>query len=359
MIPLALPAHAEPGDAYVARLSRNACQDAVTLSLVEEADGSAAYAGRRGLVTIEGADCDALEGDIVLVTPSKGRVERLVRPGSQHNTLLVTERCDQLCVMCSQPPKKTHDDRFALFEQACLLARHDAVIGITGGEPLLYKDDVFGLIERVLTARPGMSFHVLTNGQHFERTDVERLTHPVYRRVQWGIPLYAPTASAHDAIVGKCGAFARLEDSLATLACAGASIELRTVVLTTNASELPLLAIRVARRLPFIATWSIMQLENIGFAKNRWNSLRFDHALDFAPIASALDTAAIHGITAQLFNFPRCTVPVGYRDYAVASISDWKQRFATVCTGCRERSACSGFFEWHPTDEMEARATPL
>lgn len=359
MIPLSLPAHAEQGAAYVARLSREPNGDAVTLSLVEEAGGSAAYAGPRGLVTIDGANCDALEGDIVLVTPSKGCVERLIRPGSPHNTLLVTERCDQLCVMCSQPPKKTHDDRFALFEQACLLARHDAVIGITGGEPLLYKDDLFALIEHVLAARPEMSFHVLTNGQHFERVHVERLANPLYRRVQWGIPLYAPTASAHDAIVGKAGAFECLEDSLTTLACAGASIELRTVVLTTNAVDLPVLAERIARRLPFIATWSIMQLENIGFAKNRWNSLRFDHALDFGPIANALDIAAFHGVPARLFNFPRCTVPSAYRSYAVASISDWKQRFATACAGCGERSSCSGFFEWHPVVEMEASATPL
>ncbi|MBL7373277.1 His-Xaa-Ser system radical SAM maturase HxsC, partial [Escherichia coli] len=83
-----------------------------------------------------------------------------------------TERCDQLCVMCSQPPKKTHVDRFALFEQACLLAEPDSVIGISGGEPTLYKAELLGMIERVLTARPDLAFHVLTNGQHFQSEDI-------------------------------------------------------------------------------------------------------------------------------------------------------------------------------------------
>jgi His-Xaa-Ser system radical SAM maturase HxsC len=359
MIALSLPAYAENSEPFVARLTRDAATSDADLSLVDEAQGTTAYAGTRGLVTIEHADRDDLDGDVVLVTPLQGRVERLIRKRSRHNTLLVTERCDQLCVMCSQPPKKTHDDRFELLERACLLAEPDAVIGITGGEPLLYKKQLFGLIERVLAARPRMSFHVLTNGQHFEPSDAERLAHSDFRRVQWGIPLYSPAAAEHDLIVGKQGAFEQLEDSLATLASSGASIELRTVLLTTNVGRLPALARHIAQRLPFIATWSIMQLENIGFARNRWGELRFDHALGFTSIAGALDIAAMRGISTQLYNFPRCTVPAAYRDYAVASISDWKQRFGTACGGCREKSHCSGFFEWHPIEEIEARATPL
>jgi His-Xaa-Ser system radical SAM maturase HxsC len=359
MIRLTLPVTAEPGDAFVARLSRHPDPAQSSLHLIQDNAGYAVYSGLRGLVAVEGAAPDALEGDVVLVTPAKGRMERLIRPRSRHNTLLVTERCDQLCVMCSQPPKKSHEDRFALLEQACLLAPPDAVIGITGGEPTLYKEQLFGLIERVLAARPEMAFHVLTNGQHFQPTDAERLSGSLYRRVQWGIPLYSAIASEHDAIVGKLGAFERLEDSFATLACAGASIELRTVVLSANAPHLDFLARHVVVRLPFVATWSIMQLENIGFAKRRWGDLHFDHAADFAPIARALDIAAPRGIDVQLFNFARCTVPPEYRSYAVASISDWKQRFAEACGCCRERSSCSGFFEWHPIEEIEARVNPL
>ena len=106
MIALSLPAHAEHGKPFVVRLTRDAGSSEVDLSLVEEDSGTIAYAGPRGLVTIEGLNGDDLDGDVVLVTPSQGRVERLIRKNSRHNTLLVTERCDQLCVMCSQPPKK-------------------------------------------------------------------------------------------------------------------------------------------------------------------------------------------------------------------------------------------------------------
>lgn len=360
MIPLLLSAEAEADTAFVARLRLT--QDAAhpaDARLVEADNLGATFASRDGLFAIDGATAADLDGDVVLVRPQAGRVERLLRSRSLHNTLLVTERCDQLCVMCSQPPKKTHDDRFDLLEEACLLAATGALIGISGGEPTLYKDRLLAMVERVLEERPDLSFHILTNAQHFEAEDVARLRSPLYRRVSWGIPLYAADPALHDEIVGKRGAFVRLEEGFAHLIMAGARVELRTVLVTPNHQVLPALAHYIAARLQFVEAWSIMQLENIGFAKGRWSNLYVDHRHDFVPIGAALTHATLHGVAAQLFNFPRCTVPGNYRKYAIASISDWKRKFATACAGCREQSRCSGFFEWHPGDHAELCAEPL
>lgn len=361
MIPLVLPAVAEAETPFVTRLraAPDGVQDPAASYLHGEDGEGACFAGERGLIAIDGAGGAELDGDIVLVSPASGRVERLLRSGSDHNTLLVTERCDQLCVMCSQPPKKTHVDRFDHLEEACLLAEPGAFIGITGGEPTLYKEQLCAMLERVLGARADLGFHVLTNAQHFDLDDVGRLRDPVYRRVTWGIPLYAPDAGLHDRIVGKPGAFARLEGSLAALMTAGARVELRTVVLTSNLALLPALARFVTAKLRFIEAWSIMQLENIGFARNRWGDLYVDHRTGFADIAAALDISAMHGIEARLFNFPRCTVPAEYRGLAAASISDWKRKFVAACAACREQTSCSGFFEWHPDEDARASARPL
>jgi His-Xaa-Ser system radical SAM maturase HxsC len=339
VIELTLPALAEAEHPFIARLRtrRNAMTGPDDAILCDEDDTGATFAGAHGLLAIDGLSAQALDGDVVLVQPDGGRIERLLRAGSPHNTLLVTERCDQLCVMCSQPPKKTHVDRFALFEQACLLAEPDSVIGISGGEPTLYKAELLGMIERVLTARPDLAFHVLTNGQHFQSEDIARLRAPLFRRILWGIPLYAHDAALHDHIVGKQGAFTRLEESLAHLLLSGARVELRTVLVRDNFEVLPELARYLATRLRFIHAWSIMQLEHVGFARNRWRELYVEHAQDFRPIAAALDHAKLHGVPAHLFNFPRCTVPAPYRYLAAASISDWKRKYVEACDGCRER----------------------
>jgi His-Xaa-Ser system radical SAM maturase HxsC len=355
MIELALPALTDAEHPFVARLrtARGEPLGSHDAILCDEDDTGATFVGREGLIAIDGLSANALDGDVVLVEPGGKRIERLLRAGSPHNTLLATERCDQLCVMCSQPPKKTHVDRFELLEQACLLAEPGLVIGISGGEPTLYKEQLLGLIERVLADRPDLAFHVLTNGQYFDARDVERLRQPLFRKVLWGIPLYARDPTLHDAIVGKQGAFARLEDSFAHLLMSGARVELRTVLVASNLETLPSLSRHIATRLRFIHAWSIMQLEHVGFARNRWSQLYVDHSCHFDPIARALDHAKLHGVPARLFNFPRCTVPEPYRHLAAVSISDWKRKYVDACRTCRERDDCTGFFEWHPDSAIE------
>jgi len=360
MIPLRLSAVADAEQPYVAKLRtppNSGLNPHDTLYLDGDEFG-ASFAGPHGLVTLEGVPPDELDGDVVVVDPATGRAERLLRAASAHNTLLVTERCDQLCVMCSQPPKKTHHDRFAQFELACLLAERGQVIGISGGEPTLYKEELLGMIERVLEARDDLAFHVLTNAQHFTDADITRLRDPRFQRVTWGVPLYAADAPLHDHIVGKDGAFRQLEDGFVRLMLSGARVELRTVLLADNVDALQDLARYVAARLRFIAAWSIMQLEHIGFARNRWRHLYVDHANRFAPIAAALDIAQLHGLPVRLFNFPRCTVPENYRHLAAASISDWKRKYAPACADCREQRDCTGFFAWHP-DEALNEVQPL
>lgn len=362
MIPLRLKVQAEGEEPYVVlvgdpKADSGRCDDSGIV--IDEDDVGVALVSRHGLASIDGIRQVDLAGDVLLIDPRAGSAERLIRATSHHNTLLVTERCDQLCQMCSQPPKKTHHDRFALLERACLLAPQDIVIGITGGEPTLYKQDLLAMLERVLEQRPDLAFHVLSNGQHFVAEDVPRLRNPIYQCVQWGIPIYAASTALHDEIVGKAGAFEQLQENLAHLAKAGARIELRTVLLTTNALQIEELATYVVRRLPFVERWAIMQLENIGFARRRWDSLLFDHADHFAPIAGAVSRAALHDLNVQLYNFPLCTVPPSYRRYAVASISDWKQKFAPACAACNVRQSCSGFFEWHPDCDADRWARPI
>ena len=203
------------------------------------------------------------------------------------NTLLITEQCDQLCVMCSQPPKKHHVDFFDQFAIAAKLAPSGAYIGISGGEPLLHKERLFEFLVSTAAARPDLRFHILTNAQHFEADDLKRLDEIGLERVLWGIPLYACDEELHDGIVGKPGAFHRLERNLAFLTRAGASVELRTVVMQQNWNALPALAGYIATRLPIVSVWALMQLERIGYGRMNWRKTFKDTSTDFSALTSA------------------------------------------------------------------------
>ena len=144
-----------------------------------------------------------LDGDVFLLIPERKEAQRLIRRKSNHNTILFTEQCDQLCVMCSQPPRAINDRwLISCYEKAIGLADQGATIGISGGEPTIYKAELFSLLENISIKRPDLSFHILTNAQHFTLEDRERLQSiHKYLRVLWGIPIYSSRAKEHDEIV--------------------------------------------------------------------------------------------------------------------------------------------------------------
>ncbi|MDX8539445.1 His-Xaa-Ser system radical SAM maturase HxsC [Mesorhizobium abyssinicae] len=357
MIPLRIKVEANADRPFVVRMrsfeagawqQRAEQLNPFDVTLERVSSEGADYVGEGGSIRVLGIDPSKIDGDVLLVNPRRGTADRLIRSSSQHNTFLVTERCDQVCLMCSQPPKQHHVDLFPYFEAAALLAPEGATIGISGGEPTLFKAQLFGFLEKVLEARPDLSFHVLTNGQHFDQDDWGPMNRIDQGRVLWGIPLYSSDPAVHDEIVGKTGAHTQLMENLALLCRLGASIELRTVLMRPNAYGLPQLARFIATALPFIRIWALMQMENIGFGRMNWKILFYDSSDGFDVVGQSIDFVRTRGINARLYNFPLCTVPEPYHHLAPATISDWKRAYREECYGCALKPQCGGFFEWHP-----------
>src|SRR5690606_3427600 len=126
MIPLRLKAEIPPiVEPAVIRLRDTDGEDFLAdreARLIARNAGARDYEFQGFSLRIEAPDSEILDGDVVLAFPGRNVVHRLIRARSPHNTFLITEQCDQLCVMCSQPPKRHHTDLFAAFEQAALLA---------------------------------------------------------------------------------------------------------------------------------------------------------------------------------------------------------------------------------------------
>ena len=152
MIPLMVPARSDAHGRFVTRLVEGDAQGPGDSHLIETIGSWSLFAGSHGLLSI--ATEQPLIGDVVCIDPVQGTAERLIRATSPHNTLLVTEQCDQLCVMCSHPPKKQHNDRFEEYREAMLLAPEGAVIGLSGGEPTLHKAALFAFLAEARTTRP-------------------------------------------------------------------------------------------------------------------------------------------------------------------------------------------------------------
>lgn len=323
-------------------------------------DASAAWFELAGQTfEIRTRDARGILGDVVLVNPARATAERLFRSKSLHNTLLITERCDQICVMCSQPPKDYELDMFDSYQAAVLYAPRDAVIGISGGEPLLYKDRVFELIAKAHTARPDLAFHILTNAQHLQDSDLDRLSTLPLHQIRFAVPLYASVPDVHDQIVGKPGAWQQALEGIAVLMEAGSDVEIRTVLMQPNAQDLPKLAQFLAWTLPDIGHWAVMQMEYIGYARKNWDALFYDHSCDLGPLRAASIIAAQHGLALELYNMPLCTLDDTLRPLAPRSISDWKQKYFDDCADCCLKTECSGFFAWASPAQGFASFAPI
>lgn len=311
-------------------------------------DNSLKITDDRGNFEVLLKDDKDLEGDICLVFPEQKSIQRLIRYNSTSNTILLTERCDQACVMCSQPPKNKVYDHFELYKEALLLAPNSMIIGISGGEPTLHKADLIPFLIDILKSRPDLKFHILSNAQHFTNEDIPSLK-ALNENVLWGVPLYSHIADIHDEIVGKEGAFSQLLNGLNILFQAGSQVELRTIVLKQNYDNFSQISGFISKHIS-CETWAIMQLEDIGYAKMNWDHIFVDTSLKFSVLSNALSIASKNRVNVRLYNFPKCTIPEEWRYIACQSISDWKNKYLPSCENCSEKETCCGFFDWYKED---------
>jgi His-Xaa-Ser system radical SAM maturase HxsC len=286
-------------------------------------------------------------GDIIHVPDNGRRVTVLWKNSARHNGLLLTEQCDNYCLMCSQPPKD-RDDPW-LFDRArkviSLLPQGARALSLTGGEPTLHADALIGLLEHCQRVAPSLSVHLLSNGRRFADPEFTRRYAAVgLADIMAGIPLYAPEPGLHDFIVQAVGAFDETVHGILNLASFGQAVEIRVVVQLHTVPVLPGLATFIVRNMPFVAQVALMGLEMTGLARPN-SPLVWAEPADYQrELTEAVDILATAGIATRIYNHQLCVLDQHLWPYAVPSISDWKNDYLNICGTCSVRHACGGVF---------------
>jgi His-Xaa-Ser system radical SAM maturase HxsC len=301
-----------------------------------------------GPAILVGPDLAHIEsGDIIAVAAGGSRVTVLWKNSAFHNGLLLTEQCDNYCLMCSQPPKDREDSW--LFHRArkviSLLPDGARSLSLTGGEPTLHADALIGLLEHCKRVAPGLSLHLLSNGRRFADPEFTRRYVAVgVADIMVGIPVYAPEPGLHDFIVQAVGAFNETIHGILNLALLGQSVEIRVVIQRHTVPTLVDLATFIARNLPFVGQVALMGLEMTGLARPN-SALVWADPVDYQPeLAEAVDILITAGITTRIYNHQLCVLDRHLWPYAVRSISDWKNDYLDICRSCSVRDACGGVF---------------
>jgi His-Xaa-Ser system radical SAM maturase HxsC len=286
-------------------------------------------------------------GDIVRIDPRRGFVSALYRRSSPSNSLLVTERCDNYCVMCSQPPKELDDSRIVdeLKEVIPLISPETREVGITGGEPALLGDRLVELLQMLRGFLPRTAVHILSNGRRFSAPEFARkvacVRHP---DLMVGIPLYSDVPEEHDYIVQKRGAFSETVRGILNLKKHRVDVEIRFVIQADTYRRLPEFACFLARNLLFVDHVALMGLELMGFAKANLDAIWVD-PLDYQEqLLAAVQTLARAGMSVSIYNLQLCVLDPRLHSFARKSISDWKNAYFDECTRCSKLLECGGFF---------------
>ena len=287
------------------------------------------------------------DGDVIVIVPHPASIRVLYRRRSAYNSVLLTERCEHLCLMCCQPPKDRDDSYLMdeLVEALPLMSLDTPELGFTGGEPTLLGDRFFELVSLAEKCLPRTALHVLTTGRRFaDPAFTRRLAAVHHHDLMLGIPLYGDVSELHEYIVQAKGAFDETIRGLLQLRRSAIGIELRFVVHKLTAPRLRSFAEFVARNLTFVDHVAFMGMELMGYARSNLNLLWMD-PFDYSDaLRDAVLLLHVAGIRTKIFNHPLCLLHSDVQPFAVRSISDWKNDYLPNCEPCARKDECGGFF---------------
>ena len=156
----------------------------------------------------------------------------------------ITERCNRCCRHCYQNGKPALElglkDLFRiveLMERAVKKWAKRGTLSLTGGEPLLRRDDLYALMDRIDSSAYLEYYDILTNGSLIDEEEAGKLaTHPKLRRIQ--VSLEGATAETNDAIRGK-GSFDSTINAVRNMRKAGIDVSIMTTISRLNYKEIP------------------------------------------------------------------------------------------------------------------------
>ncbi len=287
------------------------------------------------------------DGDVIRLDPKRRSIRVLYRRGSAHNSLLLTERCNNYCLMCSQPPKDINDSW--LVEEAIsvirLADRSTREIGLTGGEPTLLGPGLIKILQAAKSHLPTTSIHILSNGRLFADPEFAQSYAAVdHFDLMVGIPIYSDLSHIHDYVVQADGAFDETIRGIINLKRLKQKVEIRVVLHKQTYSRLPQLAEFLTRNLTFVDHVALMGLELTGFTLANLKDLWIDPFEYRGELRDAVEILTSARMNTSVYNHQLCLLDPAVWPIARRSISDWKNEFIPECDGCRLRGECGGFF---------------
>ena len=288
-------------------------------------------------------DGDVLAGD------SNG-LKKIFSVSDDETFIYVTNKCNSNCIMCPSSQWERRNGSHMSVDEIIESIRYypDSInyVTITGGEPLLLKEDLFRILDFLKNKKPQAGYLLLTNGRGFAINKyAQLLRNSAPKNTLVGVPLHSADAQKHDYISGCHQSFDQTMSGLRNLLNNYCHVEIRIVINRLNYEEIPQLMRLISRLRPKIEVVTFILMEMSGNAAVNRNDLWIPIRECFLYIERGLCYLLDNEIDFRFYNFPLCVLPVQYWATARKSISKEKICYLDKCDACTMKNECGGFFK--------------
>lgn len=285
-------------------------------------------------------------GDIVYISNDL-LINKIGNVSSNDTSILITNRCNQDCIMCAQGGNDDNKNDSVTNEICSIVAeiylkKKVPIIGISGGEPSLCLNQINQLLAKCSKGKFSPAIEILSNSALFENEDSVKNLEKI-KNMSFHIPLYSDSERIHNAIVRRKHFYKTIK-GIYNLAKYRYAIEIRNVIMKCNYERLPNWAEFISHNFPFVCHVAIMGLEPMGNALSNIKKIWIEPAETINELSSAIQILNRAQINVSVYNYPLCLLPPKLRDYYAPSISDWKRLYINECHKCQKKNICCGIF---------------
>ncbi|AWI05950.1 His-Xaa-Ser system radical SAM maturase HxsC [Clostridium drakei] len=290
-----------------------------------------------------------VDKDVIEISPDTLTIRVLYRANSIDNFLMLTNKCNNNCIMCPDSLKVRTENKnipiSILKKYIELIDKKVEFLCITGGEPTLLKEDFIEVIRYLREKLSGTEYLLLTNGRMFyKKRFVEAFVKNAPENLITAIPIHGHYPELHDNISGVKGSFIQSFYGVKNLYKLGAKIEIRVVINKLNYNVITNIAAMISDYFPKVVRVNFMAMEMLGNAVVNREKVWIDFNSVQEKLKEAVFILLKSGIETRIYNFPLCSLDESIWNLSVRSISDYKIRYKQQCNECSVMKNCGGFF---------------
>lgn len=288
-------------------------------------------------------------GDIIEVDADKGRVKILFRRESLHNTLYLTDKCNNNCIIC--PLERDKDFSLHRLSVKEIKKRIDAIpkktshINISGGEPTILKDDFFKILEHCREALPSTRISILTNARMFYyKVFASKLRRICPKNIEIVAALHSFDEKTHNLIAGSEG-FKQTIRGIKNMLDLGLEVEIRVVINKFNYKQLPQISEFISQNFQSADRVCFLYMELTGRARENLEKSYIPYQKIMPYLERAGDILEKCHIHFRLYHFPLCVLKRKMWNFVWDSITEYKKAEMKTCRECIMKGNCCRVFQ--------------